>query len=83
MAFVFGYSIDFMNELGRGAFGTVYKGYDPNGDIAAIKKVPKRVPVQKLQFYELKDESPRFQKYCKNIRCKVLQQSYLDHDGIL
>ena len=38
-----GYSIDFLRELGRGGFGTVYRGYDEEvtRPEAAIKKVSK------------------------------------------
>ena len=36
---VFGYKIDLMNELGRGSFGTVYKGYGENNFVVALKKI--------------------------------------------
>ena len=39
MAVVFGYRIDLMNELGRGSFGTVYKGYGENNSLVAVKKI--------------------------------------------
>ena len=39
---VFGYTIDFMEELGRGGFGTVYKGHDEDQNALAIKKVSKK-----------------------------------------
>ena len=41
MVSVLGYSIDFLRELGRGGFGTVYRGYDDDGNTVAIKKVSK------------------------------------------
>ena len=33
------YKIDFMHELGRGGFGTVYKGWDRNNCPVAVKKI--------------------------------------------
>ena len=38
---VFGYNVDFLQELGHGSFGTVYKGCAEDGSIVAIKKVSK------------------------------------------
>ena len=34
-----GYKIDFMHELGRGGFETVYKGWDKNNRPVAVKKI--------------------------------------------
>ena len=39
MTEVFGYKIDLINELGRGAFGTVYKGRGLNDSDVAVKKI--------------------------------------------
>ena len=37
---VLGYTLNFLEELGRGAFGTVYNAYKADdGSAAAIKKV--------------------------------------------
>ena len=39
---VFGYMVDLMAELGRGGFGTVYKGTNRFGDTIAVKKISKK-----------------------------------------
>ena len=36
---IFGYTVDILQELGRGGFGTVFKGYDEARDAIAVKKV--------------------------------------------
>ena len=36
---IFGCKIDFMDELGRGAFGTVYKGYTQKDFPVAVKRI--------------------------------------------
>ena len=36
-----GYKIDFLQELGCGGFGSVYKGHDVHGNTVAIKRVSK------------------------------------------
>ena len=56
---VLGYSIDFLRELGRGGFGTVYRGYDDEGNSVAIKKVSKsdrqRASTEAVKFHFLKE----------------------------
>ena len=34
-----GYKVDFLRQLGHGAFGTVYHGWDSNSGLVAIKKI--------------------------------------------
>ena len=36
---IFGYTVDILQELGRGGFGTVYKGFDASKSPVAVKKV--------------------------------------------
>ena len=53
------YSIDFLRELGRGGFGTVYKGFHCEGQIVAIKKVSKterqKASAEAVKFHFLKE----------------------------
>ena len=59
----FGFKIDFLEELGRGAFGTVYKGYDQNDSLVAVKRIRtgteedrKNASKEALKFHYLKDK---------------------------
>ena len=63
MADVFGYKVDLMNELGRGAFGTVYKGRGQNDSVVAVKKIStgskddrRKASMEALKFNYLKDK---------------------------
>ena len=55
---VCGYSIDLLHEIGRGSFGTVYRGYDDDGHSVAIKKISKHnreaAIKEAVKFYSLK-----------------------------
>ena len=56
---MFGYTIDFLQELGRGGFGTVYQGFDDTESTVAIKKVSKsdrrKASTEAVKFYFLKN----------------------------
>ena len=39
MAHIFGFSVDLLNNLGHGSFGTVYKGFNKDVNVVALKKV--------------------------------------------
>ena len=55
---IFGYKIDLMNEVGRGAFGSVFKGYKDNTTLA-VKKVSKKdkqkASAEAVKFHYLKE----------------------------
>ena len=53
------YSIDYSNILGRGAFGTVYKGKcnkDDKEKIVALKEIPKEIINNKVKLQLLSNE---------------------------
>ena len=63
MTEVFGYKINLINELGRGAFGTVYEGKGENDSVAAVKKIctgtkedRRKASTEALKFHYLKDK---------------------------
>ena len=57
-----GYKIDFADEIGRGAFGTVYRGCNRLGKTLAIKMISKRNKTNACReaviFQNLKENSP-------------------------
>ena len=61
---IFGYTVDILQEIGRGSFGTVFKGYDEAKDNIAAKKVAisieseeerKKAFSEAMKFHFLKD----------------------------
>ena len=63
MTEVFGYKINLINELGRGAFGTVYEGKRQNDSVVAVKKIctgtkedRRKASTEALKFHYLKDK---------------------------
>ena len=57
---VFDYTVNILEQLGRGAFGTVYKGFDKAKSPVAIKQVTKtdgrKASTEALKFYYLKQK---------------------------
>ena len=57
---VSGYMVDTLQEIGRGGFGTVYRGYDDAENVVAVKKVAikkddkKKAIAEAVKFYFLK-----------------------------
>ena len=57
---VFDYTVNILEQLGRGAFGTVYKGFDRHQTAVVIKQVSKsdsrKASIEALKFYYLKQK---------------------------
>ena len=58
----FGYTVDLMDELGRGGFGTVYKGFNrQSAKTVAMEKVSKmekrKAITEAVRCYYLKEEN--------------------------
>ena len=55
---IFGNKVDLLDELGRGGFGTVYKGTNRFGDTIAVKKISKKekakASAEAVKFHYLK-----------------------------
>ena len=55
---IFGYKVDLLAELGRGGFGTVYKGTNRFGKTIAVKKISKKertkASAEAVKFHYLK-----------------------------
>ena len=82
MTEIFGYKIDVMEELGRGAFGTVYKGYGDNNSIVAVKKIctgseedRKIASKEALKFHFMKDRDMQVNDHIINIYDVKYQQN--------
>ena len=80
-----GYKVDFLRQLGHGAFGTVYHGWDSNSGLVAIKKISRdegrKAIEEAVKLQKLKVNLGMTQTHYHNLRRQILDGSHLDRHG--
>ena len=72
---IFGYKVDFMEELGRGAFGTVYKSYAQNDTVVAVKRIRSSSEEEAFKFHYLKEKGLQANEHIMKIFDVKYQQN--------